>query len=248
MGRRTADLHLALAADTETAAFAPVPLTRATLDRVASNAGDQAEVAFAKLRDLAEAWSPAVRKQAADVLFGLPHLRTELAALPSRVPDGLLAIRVHGDYHLGQVLWDEGDFYIIDFEGEPARPLTERRARQSPLRDVAGMVRSFSYAVYARLAVWQERHPEDAGRLVEWARFWEACVKSVFLHSYQAAANSAMFVPQETAGLDASLRLFLIEKALYELRYELDNRPAWVHIPLAGLAELLRGDPHAGQA
>ncbi len=95
---------------------------------------------------------------------------------------------------------------------------------------------------------WRERQPEDADRLLEWARFWEACVTSVFLHSYQAAANSAVFVPQGTAGLDALLRLFLIEKAVYQLRYELDNRPAWVHIPLAGLAELLRGDPSAGQA
>ena len=248
LGRRTADLHLALAADTETEAFAPVPLTHADLDRVVSLAGDRAEAVVGMLRGQIDSWSPPVREHAAEVLFRLPDLRAELAGLPSLVPDGLLAIRIHGDYHLGQVLWDEGDFYIIDFEGEPARPLTERRARQSPLKDVAGMVRSFSYAVYARLGVWQERRPEDAARLFEWARFWEASTRAVFLRSYQAAANTAAFVPQEAAGLDPLLRLFLIEKAVYELHYELNNRPAWVHIPLAGLAELLRGDPGTGRA
>ena len=215
--------------------------------RVASGAAEQAAGVFATLSEQAESWSPAVREHAADVLFRLPHLRAELSTLPSRVPEGLVAIRVHGDYHLGQVLWDEGDFYILDFEGEPARPLAERRARQSPLKDVAAMMRSFSYAAYARLAVWQERQPEDADRLFDWARFWEASMTAIFLRSYQAAANSAMFVPQEASGLEALLRLFLIEKAVYELQYELNNRPAWAHIPLAGLGELLRGDPAAEQ-
>jgi maltose alpha-D-glucosyltransferase/alpha-amylase len=159
------------------------------------------------------------------------------------VPDGLMGLRVHGDYHLGQVLWDEGDFFILDFEGEPARPLVERRAHQSPLKDVAGMMRSFSYAAYARLAVWQSRQPEDSARLAGWARFWEASVSTLFFRSYQASVGAAAFIPQTPASVEALLRLFLIEKAVYELRYELNNRPAWVHIPLAGLAGLLDAGP-----
>jgi maltose alpha-D-glucosyltransferase/alpha-amylase len=239
LGRRTADLHLALASDRESEAFAPRPLARADLAQLAASAIERAERAFAVLRDNAGSWSPAVSELAPDVLFRLPQLRDELSALPAKIPDGLLAMRVHGDYHLGQVLWDEGDFYLLDFEGEPSRSLHERRARQSPLKDVAGMMRSFGYASYARLAAWQDRQPEDANRLWPWARFWEASVTSLFLRSYQAGANSAQFLPQEPAALDALLRFFLIEKAVYELQYELNNRPAWVFIPLAGLAALL---------
>ena len=246
LGRRTADLHLALASDQDSEAFAPRPLATADFDRIAEAASTQARAVFALLGDDAGKWSPAVRTLAPMVLPLLPRLLDELAALPSKLPQDLLATRIHGDYHLGQVLWDEGDFYILDFEGEPVRPLHERRQRQSPLRDVAGMMRSFSYAVYARLAVWQDRQPEDAARLAPWARFWEESVSSVFLHSYRAAANSAAFVPADPAGFDALLRLFLLEKVIYEIQYELNNRPAWVHVPLGGLAGLLGMSPPAG--
>ena len=175
----------------------------------------------------------------------LPGIVNDLDRAVTTVPDGLAKTRIHGDYHLGQVLWDRNDFYIIDFEGEPGRALPERRAQQSPLKDVAGMVRSFSYASQAALAAWRARHPEDGAKLVAWARFWEANVSRIFVQGYRAAAAAAIFVPEGYDRFTALLRIFLIEKALYELRYELNNRPDWLHIPLAGLIELLDKGPSA---
>ncbi len=238
LGRSTADLHLALAADTENDAFAPRPLAREDLAGLGSTVVLRAAAVLAAIEATPSKWPDAMTPLVATVRRRLPRLDDELTALVAALPDGLLGTRVHGDYHLGQVLWNGGEFVILDFEGEPARPLGERRAHQSPLKDVASMARSFSYAVYAQLAALRERQPEDTDRLVPWARFWESSVTSLFVRAYQAAANSAAFVPQ-AAEFDGLLRLFLIDKAVYELDYELNNRPAWLHIPLTGLAELL---------
>ena len=175
----------------------------------------------------------------------LPGIVNDLDRSVGSIPSGLLKTRIHGDYHLGQVLWDSGDFYIIDFEGEPGRALPERRVQQSPLKDVAGMVRSFSYASQAGLAAWRAHHPEDGAKLAAWARFWEANVSRLFVQGYRAAANAAAFVPEGFDSFTGLCRIFLIEKALYELRYELNNRPDWLHIPLAGLIELLDKGPGA---
>jgi maltose alpha-D-glucosyltransferase/alpha-amylase len=175
----------------------------------------------------------------------LPDVVNELDHLLTTIPQGLLKTRIHGDYHLGQVLWDSGDFYIIDFEGEPGRALPERRVRQSPLKDVAGMVRSFSYASQAALTAWRTHHPEDGLKLESWARFWEANVGRIFVQGYRAAAGAAQFVPERLDSFTALCRIYLIEKALYELRYELNNRPDWLHIPLVGLIDLLDKGPGA---
>jgi maltose alpha-D-glucosyltransferase/alpha-amylase len=147
-------------------------------------------------------------------------------------------IRCHGDYHLGQVLVTEGDIVIIDFEGEPARPIAERRAKNSPLRDVAGMLRSFSYAALAGLGAATKTRPEDVERLAPWADLWEVWVGAVFLRAYLLATRGAGFLPSESDDVDALLQGFVVDKALYELGYELNNRPDWVHIPLAGLLRL----------
>ena len=148
-------------------------------------------------------------------------------------------IRVHGDYHLGQVLWAEGDFFILDFEGEPARPIGERRLKQSPLKDVAGMLRSFSYAAHAGLFAYAAAQPEQLERLDPWARIWQTWAGASFLRGYFAAAGHALFIPAEPTQRDNLLRLFVLDKALYELNYELNNRPDWVRIPLMGILELL---------
>ncbi len=149
-------------------------------------------------------------------------------------------IRVHGDYHLGQVLWSESDYYILDFEGEPARPLEERRRKESPLKDVAGMLRSFSYAAHAALFAHSDRRSGEFDRLEPWTRAWIRWTSGAFLRGYLAAAGSAPFIPRDTGQRAALLDLFLIDKALYELQYELNNRPDWVRIPLRGLEELAR--------
>jgi maltose alpha-D-glucosyltransferase/alpha-amylase len=147
-------------------------------------------------------------------------------------------IRCHGDYHLGQVLVTEGDVVIIDFEGEPARPLAERRAKASPLRDVAGMLRSFSYAALTGLGAATQTRPEDVERLAPWAELWETWVGAVFLRAYLAATRGAAFLPPDVDDLETLLQAFILDKALYELGYELNNRPDWVHIPLTGLRRL----------
>jgi trehalose synthase-fused probable maltokinase len=143
-------------------------------------------------------------------------------------------IRHHGDYHLGQVLrTEDGDFQIIDFEGEPARPLAERRERSSALRDVAGMLRSFAYAA-ATLAAEQQSSGEVAARR---ASEWERGARDAFLDGYQGGGNCA-YLPSTPRKVDAVRELFETEKVFYELSYELNNRPAWVWIPLAGISAL----------
>jgi len=150
--------------------------------------------------------------------------------------DGALKTRYHGDYHLGQVLLSKNDFVIIDFEGEPTRPVAERRAKQSPLRDVAGMLRSFNYA---RWTAWRHavQSNEDTGRVEPLVADWERQVRREFLEAYDVASGgSGLYASFEAArGL---LDLFEMEKALYEVRYELANRPGWVGIPLQGILSL----------
>ena len=147
-------------------------------------------------------------------------------------------IRVHGDFHLGQVLYTGHDFVIIDFEGEPARTLYERRLKRLALRDVAGMLRSFHYAAQASLRT-DNLKPEMLARMQPWARFWVDSVSVAFTRSYLSTAGTASFVPQAPADLELQLTTMLLEKALYELRYELNMRPDWVRIPLRGVCDLL---------
>ena len=157
-----------------------------------------------------------------------------------------MRIRTHGDYHLGQVLYTGRDFVVLDFEGEPARPLSERRLKRSALRDVAGMLRSFQYAVHAALAEATRRGavPEGARRELErWLAAWERWAGAAFLGAYlrraRAGSDTPAFLPASRADLALLLDVFLLEKAVYELGYELNNRPAWVGIPLAGIQRIL---------
>src|SRR5438445_8285036 len=141
-------------------------------------------------------------------------------------------IRSHGDYHLGQVLWTGKDFVIIDFEGEPARPVSQRRLKRSALRDVAGMLRSFHYAAQSILRGPGHIHLDDPDRLEPWLRFWQVWVQAAFLGGYLDAAGGSSFVPESREELDVLLDAFLLEKAIYELHYEINHRPDWVGIPV----------------
>jgi maltose alpha-D-glucosyltransferase/alpha-amylase len=149
-------------------------------------------------------------------------------------------IRFHGDLHLGQVLRTGKDFVIIDFEGEPARSLSERRLKRSPVRDVAGMIRSFHYAAHSALRVYGSIRPEDVDRLGGWAEAWYAAASGVFLNSYLFTVEEADFLPKERKEFEVLLRCFLLEKAVYELGYELNNRPDWIGIPVRGIEQLLK--------
>jgi maltose alpha-D-glucosyltransferase/alpha-amylase len=151
--------------------------------------------------------------------------------------------RIHGDFHLGQVLYTGKDYVIIDFEGEPARPLTERRIKRSPLRDVAGMLRSFHYAAYTSLFGHLGSamvRPEDLTAMEPWARIWNLWICATFLKSYLTHGQPGGFLPANRDELNILLNVYLMEKALYELGYELNNRPDWIHIPLAGILQLLQ--------
>jgi maltose alpha-D-glucosyltransferase / alpha-amylase len=146
--------------------------------------------------------------------------------------------RVHGDYHLGQVLLVQNDFVITDFEGEPARPLAERARKQSPLKDVAGMLRSFDYALHAALFEFRTERADVRERVDEAGRQWRAQATRAFLDGYDEIATAAGLASArgEATGL---LELFVLEKALYELGYEADNRPEWLGIPIHGLLGIL---------
>jgi maltose alpha-D-glucosyltransferase/alpha-amylase len=151
-----------------------------------------------------------------------------------------MRIRCHGDYHLGQVLYTGNDFVIIDFEGEPARSLSERRLKRSPLRDVAGMLRSFHYATHS--AVMKQvpllSKPEDSLPLLQrWGQYWYTWVSATFLNTYLDIMAHTGLLPDKSEELKILLDAFLLDKALYEVSYELNNRPDWVRVPLQGILQ-----------
>jgi maltose alpha-D-glucosyltransferase/alpha-amylase len=154
----------------------------------------------------------------------------------------LVKTRYHGDYHLGQVLVSNNDFQIIDFEGEPDRPLEERRRKHSPLRDVAGMLRSFNYASRSALADVSLERMDNIDELSSWAVYWERRVREEFLAGYAEGAAGSASYPEEPETAHALIDLFTLEKALYEVRYEIGNRPDWVGIPIRGILQLLDAD------
>ena len=147
--------------------------------------------------------------------------------------------RLHGDFHLGQVLVVPEDFYLVDFEGEPAKPLAQRRQKHCPLRDVAGMLRSFHYAAATALPNIIQRGADTRGDVGFYLRQWQETVSRTFLAAYFETVDVCPSVPAEEASRQRLLRLFLLEKAAYEICYEADNRPHWLGIPSAGLLELL---------
>lgn len=238
LGQRTGELHNALGTVTGDSAFDPEPVTHT---------------------DLAD-WIQRVQAEAVATLNLLEHQEKELAESVREIAQTLLTqrkaledrlqicisgqiktfkTRYHGNYHLGQVLLTQNDFVFSGFEGEPARPFAERRHKHSPLRDVAGMLRSFNYVAYAALAHVSAERPTDLAKFEPLLRDWEAEVGRVFLAAYdEAVRSSGLFAPD--ASLRGLLDLFLLEKALYEVRYELDNRPDWVVIPLRGILSLLQ--------
>ncbi|MEA2508637.1 MAG: maltose alpha-D-glucosyltransferase / alpha-amylase, partial [Actinomycetota bacterium] len=152
--------------------------------------------------------------------------------------------RVHGDYHLGQVLSSTRGWMIIDFEGEPARSLDERREKQSPLRDVAGMLRSLSYAASVSMIERTSFGTDEWNRLQPWADVWEDLARGRFLTAYLRRSHEGKFLPPNRSDLKAMLDAFEIDKALYEIGYERGNRPDWVKIPLHGLARILGPAAH----
>jgi len=234
LGRRTAELHLALATPTDDPAFAPEALTDADLNAQLVDIRQHASTILDMLQERLPYLPDEVVEVAASVLGRRRQILDRFVPLNGDFPP-TQRIRIHGDYHLGQVLRVRMDFVILDFEGEPARPLAVRRSKQCPLKDVAGMLRSFGYAAYAGLKNYAARHPEYLTRLEPWAQLWERSAAAEFLRAYYETAQGAAFMPPGNVDFRKLLDIFLLDKALYEVLYELNSRPAWVRIPLMGI-------------
>src|SRR3984885_3311549 len=237
LGRRTAEMHLALASPTHDPAFMPEPMNSRDIDLLREELIAHAARAFEALKENEVGLPDGVLERAGLVLSRKTLVLDRLRQL-SASEIHALRTRIHGDYHLGQVLRSKGDFVILDFEGEPARSLAERRTKQSPLKDVAGMLRSFSYAAFSALMKYSSRRPEDFQRLEPWAHLWEQSVASAFLRTYCEFARGVEVVPSEPFLFQQLLEAYVIDKAFYELVYELNNRPSWVMIPLTGILGL----------
>jgi maltose alpha-D-glucosyltransferase/alpha-amylase len=238
LGRRTAELHLALGAPTDDPAFAPEALTGVDLQAQLTGIRQHASSVLDVLQERLSHLPDEVVKVAASVLSRRRQILDHFGSLNDDFQQ-TQRIRIHGDYHLGQVLRVKTDFVILDFEGEPARPLAVRRSKQCPLKDVAGMLRSFGYAAYAGLMNYTARHPEDVTGLEPWAQLWERSAATEFLRAYREAAQGADFLPPRQVDFRKLLNVFLLEKAVYEILYELNSRPAWVRIPLMGIMSLV---------
>ena len=237
LGRRTAELHLALADAEGDPAFEPEPLRRADCATLAEAMQENAARAIDALSASLPRVPAGLAALACQLVDARPSLVGRFAQLAVLEP-ACTRIRVHGDYHLGQVLCARGDVIILDFEGEPLRPIEDRRRKHPAMKDVAGMLRSFSYASYAALFSHGSGRPGAVARLEPWARMWQADAAATFLRAYLDTAGGASFVPRHPAALDVLLRAYLLDKACYELVYELNNRPDWLGIPISGLLDL----------
>jgi maltose alpha-D-glucosyltransferase/alpha-amylase len=248
LGRRTAQMHLALSAPSELTAFTPEPVTRSDLEQEAEQIAAQIRSNLEVLKRSLPLIDDSITESAGLLLSRRFSLLSRARAI-ANLPEAGQRIRVHGDFHLGQTLrakaepdqnGEPGDFVIIDFEGEPARTLAERRQKQSPLKDVAGIMRSFSYAAYSALdrirssAVQNER-AFDSEKMEGWARWWQNAASAEFVHSYRRAIAIRPELLPPPAAAQSLLEVYMLEKAMYEMLYELNNRPHWLHIPVAGI-------------
>jgi predicted trehalose synthase len=219
LGEVTGEMHTVLASDPNDPAFAPETPSVEALALLTATVDEEIERVFLSLPEDDERLAPIVGRG--------EEVREQLRMLAYAGSAGM-AIRTHGDYHLGQTLWSEGDWVILDFEGEPARSLTDRRRKRSPLRDVAGMLRSFAYVASAVDLLRGNKAPEG----------WEETARAQFLDGYVATVDPAL-LPSGHGAIERLLAVYELEKAVYELQYELDNRPEWVGIPVAGIQRLI---------
>jgi maltose alpha-D-glucosyltransferase/alpha-amylase len=253
LGQRTGELHHCLAQANADPAFKPEPMTTADVVAWLERIREEALATLAQLRQAQQRLPEPIRPLAEQVLaaeIALPQSGCD-ATLASQIlkSDDIAAIeiltpqamktRYHGDYHLGQVLVTKEDVIIIDFEGEPSRSLAERRAKHCPLRDVVGMLRSFNYAAHMALRQATADGIRDRATLAAYLNDWEQQSRQAFLESYVAAVGDSPAYPTDPDQVQMLMELFTLEKVCYELRYELDNRPDWVEIPLRGLQEVL---------
>ncbi len=243
LGRRVAELHLALLMYPEDPGFAPEPFTDFYRQSLYHGMLGRTTQAFLLLRQRLKQIPEPALTDARHVLQLEQEIRRQYLAIRDKEISAART-RIHGNLHLPEVLYTGKDFVFIDFEGEPARALSERRIKRSPLRDVASMLRSFHYASHA--ALYGEvpgviPRAEDRESLELWARYWSRWVSVAFLKEYLAVAEQAVFMPKTREAIGAMMFLYLLEKGVHEIYFELTNRPDWVRIPLRGILQLMEG-------
>jgi maltose alpha-D-glucosyltransferase / alpha-amylase len=238
LGKRTAEMHQALIAHPKEKDFEPEAFSlhyqRSVYSSLQSLTRGSFQTLKANLKNLPES----IREEAEEIL----GRKDEVLEVFKRIFDHKITttkIRIHGDYHLGQVLWTGKDFMIIDFEGEPARAYSERRLKRSPVRDLAGMIRSLHYASYTTVLQDEFRNARKDDDLRGWAEVWFQNITRVYLQGYLDQIKDIDLLPEDEGDFRILLETFLLEKAVYELSYELNSRPDWVIIPLRGIKTIL---------
>jgi maltose alpha-D-glucosyltransferase/alpha-amylase len=243
LGKRTAEMHRALCSEPGDPAFRPEPFTSLYQRSVYQSMRTRTRETFLMMQKGIDTLPEASVEEARELL---QYEDTLIERLQSGLMRKLTMMRTrcHGDYHLGQVLHTGDDFVIIDFEGEPARTLRERKMKRSPLLDVAGMLRSFQYAAATGLERYCEtldiHREQNLSWLADWSQFWYQWVAATFLRSYLEAARDTPFIPEDIRDLEGILEAYMFDKAVYELGYEMNNRPHWVHIPIRSLLQMLK--------
>jgi maltose alpha-D-glucosyltransferase/alpha-amylase len=250
LGETTARMHLALASVDDDPAFAPEPIGEDDVQRAIEGFRKQVDTVMNDLGRQLEAipgsFGAAVQEPLREVVRAAPDLRhraEDLRALTGET----VKVRIHGDYHLGQVLRadqnapDGSEWYVLDFEGEPAKPLADRRSKQTVLRDVAGMLRSFNYAVRMAMHDYQTNDLGARMALERWATAWEREARTLFLNAYVRTAQGSRIIPSDPDVLARALAVLELEKAVYEMGYEMYNRPDWLWVPVEGIRAILGG-------
>ncbi len=241
LGRRTAEMHLALNSQTQNSHFTAEPFTLLYQRSLYHAMRAQSRLGLDALRKGMTTMPPETAAVAETVLSMEKAIIARLARLfREKIP--ALKIRIHGDYHLGQCLFTGNDFVIIDFEGEPSRPIGERRIKRSPLRDVAGMLRSFHYSGFTTLFTRNTLSGQQVSNLSPWADAWSSTISRLFLDSYMETLGETDLIPSDPHQLRLLLDAFLLHKAIYEVDYEINNRPDWAIIPLRGIVKLMEND------
>jgi maltose alpha-D-glucosyltransferase/alpha-amylase len=244
-GRRVAEMHLALAASQEFPDFTPEPTSRADVQRWIEELVARAERVFDTLKQRRDTVREADRSLVDQVLAQREALLGRLDALLPPGIDGL-NIRHHGDFHLGQILIVKDDIFIIDFEGEPRRPLDERRRKAPAARDVAGLIRSIDYSATAALERALHVASDEHGKLRTALAEWRDHATTAFLAAYREVMTDQRLWPADPHDAERMLNFFLLEKAFYEIEYELAHRPEWLRVPLTGMLRIL--SRHAQEA
>jgi maltose alpha-D-glucosyltransferase/alpha-amylase len=239
LGIRTAELHRALACRPDDPAFRPEPTTAADVAAWQRQVLSQARAAFAAIR-WARKFQSDSALEAVDLLLRME--KQTIAYIKSLLPatTTVMKTRFHGDLHLGQVIVVQKDVHIIDFEGEPARPLAKRRHKSSPLRDVSSMLRSLDYAAWSALLENANLKAAALTKLQPWVADWQSRACTSFIEGYRATIGDCPSFPAEPAVADALTDVFTLEKAFYEICYEATNRPDWLRIPVLGVLRLLQ--------